>query len=151
MSLNLKDDEDIFGIKVDDTAKYYLLETMRWTKFVGILLSIVIVLICLVTTFYLNIYMPQYMQTSLPNGTAISISIFTILITLGIYFFPVFALLKFGSNINKAIKTGSQQHFNLALKYMKNLFKYIGIATIVIVLIYAVVFAISAFALRGAS
>ena len=149
MALNLNDDQEIFGIKVDDKAKYYLLETMRWTKFVGIIFAISMVLICLLMTFMVTIYLPQYMQTSIPNGAAVLTVM--LLVIIGMNFFPIFALLKFGSNINKAFKNNSQQHFNQALKYLKNMFMYIGIATIVFILLYGLSFAISAMSLKGAA
>lgn len=149
MALNFNNDEEIFGIKVDDKAKYYLQETRRWTKFVGIIFAISMVLICLLMTFMFTIYLPQYMQTPVPNSGAILMVM--LLLTAGINFFPIFALLKFGSNINKALKANSQEHFLTALKYLKNMFMYIGIVTIVVILLYGISFAISAMALRGAA
>ena len=146
MALNFKDDQEIFGIKVDERAKYYLLETMRWTKFLGIVFAIVILLICMLITFMFTIYLPKYMQTTVPNGNIMLI--ITLLVIFGINFFPVFSLLKFGTHINKAIKTDNQDHFILALKYLKNLFMYVGIATIALILLYGVTFTVNVLSLH---
>ena len=146
MALNFKDDQEIFGLKVDERAKYYLLETMRWTKFMGIIFAIMVILICMLMTFLFTIYLPKYMQTTIPNGNIVLVII--LLIICSIHFFPIFSLLKFGAHINKAIKTDNQDHFILALKYLKNLFMYVGIATIAIILLYGVSFTVSALSLR---
>jgi len=134
MAFNFKEEQEIFGLKVDDTAKAYLLETMRWTKFAGIIFSILITLVCMVMAFLMLVYMPVYMPSPVPNAT--TTLVFMIVFMVGINFYPIFALLRFSSLINKAIAGNNQQQLNHALKYLKNLFRYIGIFTIIFIVLY---------------
>ena len=134
MAIDFKQNEDLFSLKVDDTAKALFLETMRWTKFVGVIFAILVALVSLIVTFVFTFYMPVYMQTTVPNSSILLL--FTLLIMVGTNFYPIFALLKFSSLIKRAVNTGNQQEFNAALKYMKNLFKYIGFFTITFIVMY---------------
>jgi hypothetical protein len=140
MALNFKEDQEIFNLKVDDTAKAHLLEMMRWTRFLGILFSISIVLLCAVFAFVMMVYLPG-LQTPVP-GASVTVIVMPVLM-IGFNFYPIFALLKFSSLIKKAIHDANQQQFNNALKYLKNTFRYIGILTIVLIIIYSAVFALS--------
>jgi len=137
MALNFKEEQEIFSLKVDDTSKSHLLETMRWAKFIGILFSIFVILACALMAFIMLVYMPG-MQTPMPAAgpTVVIIS----LVMVGVNFYPIFALLKFSVLTKKAINNTNQQQFNTALKYMKNLFRYIGILTIILITFYGVVF-----------
>ena len=137
MALDFKEDKEIFSLKVDDVAKAYLLETMRWTKFIGILFSIFLILMCLVFAFVMFVYMPG-LQTPVPNA-GLSVTLMSIAM-LGFNFYPIFALLRFSSLVRKAIESANQHEFNHALKYLKNLFRYIGIFTIIIIVIYGLGF-----------
>lgn len=138
MALNFKEEREIFSLNVDETAKAYLQETMRWTKFIGILFAIFLILICMVFAFVMLVYMPG-LQTPVPNaGMAV---VFMSVTILGVNFYPVFALLRFSTLVRTAMENANQQEFNHALKYLKNLFKYIGIFTIIMIFFYGIGFA----------
>jgi uncharacterized membrane protein len=140
MALNFKEDQELFSLKVDEAAKAHLLETMRWTKFLGILFIIAIILMCSVLAFVMMIYMPG-MQTPVPYAAASVI--FMSLFMTGLNFYPIFALLKFSTLIRSAIADSNQQQFNHALKYLKNMFRYIGVLTITLITIYGLGFGLS--------
>lgn len=128
MSLNFKENQELFGLNVDETSKAHLLETVRWGKFVGIMFAIFIVLCTLMVCV-----------TMLDNPVLPPLSgLLFAVICVGVNFYPLFALLKFSALAKNGVVTENQQQFNSALRYLKNLFKYIGIATIVMVLFYAV-------------
>lgn len=140
MALNYNEHEEIFNLQVDEISKSHLLETMRWTRFMGIIFSISMVLVCFVLAFVFLVYMPG-MQTPMPYAGVFTI--FMCLFIIGINYYPIFAMLKFSSLMKIAIGTSDQHTFNDALRYLKNLFKYIGILTIIIVSFYGLVFILS--------
>ncbi|MGN6568543.1 MAG: DUF5362 family protein [Flavipsychrobacter sp.] len=127
-------------LAIDHVGKAYLLETVRWTKFMAILGFIAIGLLFLLGLFLITL-MPSM---SMPNGyggrgitgalRGITFIIFTVL-----YFYPVFALSKFSSNMKTAINGNSQTHLNDALRYQKSMYKYIGILTIIVLIFYALI------------
>jgi len=136
MALDLNRENEIFGLRIDETSKSYLLETMRWAKFAGIIFTVLIMLVSILMIFLVTVLLPEYMDTPMPN--ALPALMFTLLFGIGINFYPIFALLRFSSLIKKALHNSNQQQFNHALKYMKNLFRYMGVLTIVMIVLYGV-------------
>jgi hypothetical protein len=67
-----------------------------------------------------------------------------------LYFYPVFALLKFSNLIKPAVQAANKEQFNNAFRYLKNMFKYIGILTIIFLSFYgiAIIFAVIGIAMR---
>jgi hypothetical protein len=48
-----------------------------------------------------------------------------------LYFYPIWALFKFSALSKQSIATQNQHLFNEGLRYLKNMFKYMGIVTII--------------------
>lgn len=132
--------ENIFHLEVDNTAKAHMLETARWAKFLAILGFIGLGLVILIGLFA-GTLMSSLSAYSGNTATATMgpMMFFIYLIIAGVYFYPVFALYKFSSLIKVALNSANQQQFNDAFRYMKSMFKYMGIVSIVILCIYGVV------------
>jgi len=133
---------DIFKLEVDGDAKNNFLEMARWTKFLAILgfvvLSLALVAGILLSVF-INVFAQAYGSTSpLANmGAAGPIIIMSLFIAvIGIYIYPTYALLKYSSCIKSAILTENKEQFNKAIKYLKGMFKYIGILMVICLAIY---------------
>lgn len=133
--------EHIFHLEVDNTAKAYMLETARWAKFLAIL-SFIGMGILIAAGFYMST-MSSQLAAAYGNNPMMEtmgpIMMVMYILIVAIYFYPVFALLKFSNLIKPAIQSANQQQFNNAFRYMKNMFKYIGIITIIILCLYGVV------------
>jgi hypothetical protein len=126
---------DIFKLEVDITAKSYMLETARWAKFLAIL-GFIFMGLGLIFVIFMGSFMTSL--GGLYGAMSSSILIVYMLLFIGLYFYPVYALLKFSSLVKPALQTANQQQFNEALKYLKNMYKYIGILMIVILALYGV-------------
>jgi len=135
----LREEPSIFGISVDAAARGYLYNTARWAKFIGITYFIVTGLLCLLFP-WLVYETPTY--GTMPDDMKLFLVMFMVVMTLGINFYPLFALLRFSAKIKPALQTENQQQFNAGLCTLKNLFKYIGIATIVFISLYGILIVI---------
>jgi hypothetical protein len=132
------DENNEFGL--DATAQAHLLETVRWTKFLAIVgfifmgLALLLVICMIAGAPMLSHYkasMGQPVGTN-PFNTLGMIGVGIIyFIFVCLYFYPVYALLKFSSCIKKGIQDRDQHYLNMGFRYQKNLYIYIGVLTII--------------------
>jgi hypothetical protein len=138
MENSFRDEKKIFELQVDETVKATMLETSRWAMFLAIIGFIYLALMVLggvIAGVAISAISSAY-PTSDPSSAIIGVlggaGITAIyLISAGLMFYPVFALSKFASHIKVAIQTFNQDRFRSAMSYLKNMFKYCGILTIV--------------------
>ena len=125
---------------LDDTARYHLLETVRWTKFLAII-GFVITGLFLVAALFIVIIGKSIlaMTTEYPGGLAAGMGIIYI-IAAGIYFYPVYALFKFSACMKKGILNDDRQLINDAFRYQKLMYKYMGILMIIVLGFYLLAF-----------
>jgi hypothetical protein len=122
---------------IDNEIKGYLSETANWAKFLAILgyIGLGFMGIAVLSMLYLG----NRFQ-SRPNGNVsiMPFGIMTILYLLMIvlYFFPVYYLGKFASNIKKGIHLNNQLSLNEGFEYLKSHYKFLGIFAIVILSMY---------------
>lgn len=132
---------DIFNLEVDEYGKSTFLEMTRWTKFLAILGFVMIGLLVLfgVGMAMMAGTLSQLSNSPMPAGGGMAFMIGTLFIV-GIYIYPIYALLKYSTGMKLAMNTNSKEQFNSAIGYLKNMFKYMGILAIIILSLYAVVF-----------
>ena len=147
MENSFRDEKNIFGLQIDEVAKSNMLETARWTKFLGIVYIIFLALFLLAMLFMGAAFSSLGGSSGLAAlGTVGMVLYMLIMIALVIY--PIYALMKYSNTIKPALLTGNQQQFNEATGSMKGFFKYIGILVIVVLGLYALVIV---FAILGAA
>jgi hypothetical protein len=122
---------------IDKEIKGYLYETANWANFLAILGYIglgFMVIAFLLMLFFANRFqsMPGGNVSTLPFGI---MTIFYLLIIV-LYFFPVYYLGKFTSNIKNAIYLNNQISLNEGFEYLKLHYKFLGIFTIIILSMY---------------
>lgn len=132
----------IFHLEVDELAKAHMLETARWAKFLAIVFFILfgLVLVSMVAMIALVSNISNKYGASGADVAALNsgVSIISIIVALGLYFYPVYALYKFSSVLKTGINTANQEEFNRALGYQKSMFKYMGILTIIALVFYGI-------------
>lgn len=142
MGIYTKEEEhQLFNLGIDDTAKGYLLETARWGKFMGVITAILLLLF----TIFLGIAMVFYMPPAYTAvyGSGIAQYLLVIVVVLGVDFYPVYAIIKAASLIKKGINFNDQLMFNNGLRFLKNVFRYLGIITILLIIFYGVILVVS--------
>lgn len=133
----------IFDFGIDDTAQSHMMETARWGKFLAIVGFIGMGILVVISLFALA----GASALSRAMGTSNFISLFIVYFVLAaVYFYPTFALFKFSQKLKPALAHRNQQLFNEAMGYLKNMFRYIGIVVIIMLVIYGLLFIFGVFA-----
>ncbi|MCE2742791.1 MAG: DUF5362 family protein [Fluviicola sp.] len=135
---------------IDNEVKGYLSETAKWAKFLAVLGYIGLVFMgigVLSMLFLANRFqsMPGGNVSTMPFG--IMAIVYIVMIVL--YFFPVYYLGKFASNMKNGIYLNNQLSVNEGFEYLKSHYKFLGIFAIVIMSMYVLmmIFAIGAAAM----
>lgn len=127
-------------LKLDETAKAYLLETARWAKFLAILGFIFMALyllggIGLAAVISSN---PEFGMLTKGLGVSGVLLLYSLVIFIGVY--PLYALFRYTILVKRAIKNTDMAMLNIALKFHRNYYRYNGIITIIFIGLYALVF-----------
>jgi len=138
-----------FELQLDESAKSFLKETAKWAYFLAIMGFVAIAFIVLLAIFAGTIF--SSMSSTVPGmgamggSFAVIISVVYIIIAV-IYFFPVYYLFKFGSNAKAAFRENDSEALTASFGYLKSHYKFIGIFTISIFVLYGL---IAVFAVLG--
>jgi len=131
---------DIFSLEVDDSSKSNFLEMARWTKFLAIMGFIVMGIVVLA-----GIGMAAMVRSGLTAFGSYSAVLAALgpmgvvllyLLIAAIYIYPIYALLKYSTGIKYAMNNNDKTRFNEAIRYLRNMFKYLGILMVIILCIY---------------
>ena len=131
---------DIFKMEIDDYSKSNFIEMSRWTKFLAVVFF-TISSIAVVAGVFLSFLAPRLNNASQITSAGTpgpAIIITSILVGIATNFFPAYSLLKYSSNVRSALKTGNKDQFNAAIRHLKNMFKYVGILMIIMLLVYGI-------------
>jgi hypothetical protein len=128
----------IFSLEVDEQGKATLLEMSRWTKFLAIIGFIFMGLMLLVF-WVMGTAMKNMPVDSNPLATlGLPALMIMFMVIAAIYFYPIYALLKYSTGMKTALQTNDKAKFNEALGYLKGMFKYIGILMIICLALYGI-------------
>ncbi len=130
-----------FELHLSNQAKEFLRETAKWAYLLSIVGFIFIGLMIV-----LGIFMGTMMSTletpaSIPGAL---LSVFYIGISL-IYLFPVLYLYRFASKMKKAFAENNNEDLEEGFKNLKSHYKFIGVATLILIGFYAIVFLVGIF------
>lgn len=121
---------------VDETAKNHLKDAAGWAKFLGIA-GFIFMGLMILGGFFLGAAMMQApgVNSAFAAVGGIGFALLYIMIA-AIYFYPVYALYKFAVLCKEAVYSDDSHTFGRAMYYLKNMFKYIGVLTIIILSLY---------------
>lgn len=127
---------------VSEVIRSHIYETTKWTKFLGIagfVFSAFIMLAALSIGAVLNT--PQVSQALGPLASLGQVGIFMIYAVIAVlYFYPSLLMYKFSSKARQGILYGDQLALEESMEKIKQIFKFYGIITLVIVVIYLMIF-----------
>lgn len=124
----LPQNQDLFDLRLDETAKAHLLETTRWTRFLAICSIFFMIMFSLYALY--STYL-TYSLAQVDVGNALLVAGGFMLLASTLYFYPIYALIKLSSCFKKGIQTGNQDLVNEGFRYQKAMFRYTGILTII--------------------
>jgi len=138
------DDQLSDGGTLTAIAKQALLVASKWAKFLSIIGFIgvgIMVILGIFIMFQLS-NLPINFQNNFPFAW---FGIFYVLMAL-LYFFPTYYLFQFANKTKKGISNNSNESVEEGLVNIKSMFKFIGIFTVVILSIYALIFLVAVIA-----
>jgi len=114
----------------------YLDEARKWSMFLAIM-GFIGVGFLLIAVLFMGAIFSFIPDTDLPGWLGLIFSVLYLIIAV-LYFFPVYYLFQFSQNSRKAVKEGSSNFFTEAIGKLKLHYKFIGIMTIVMLVVYPV-------------
>ena len=116
----------------------YLNETRKWTMFLAILGFVFVGIMVIFSLMFSAIFsaLPGMTDAEMPFPSFLFGLIY--LVMAGLYFFPILYLYKFSTFTKNAIMNRDSGQINDALKNLKSHYKFIGILTIVILVLYPI-------------
>jgi len=139
----------LFDLNIDQTSKGHLIEAARWGKFLSIVGFVVCGLIILAGIFFStfmssmsNRYGSMYSDAYSSSGMGAMMAVLYIVMAV-IYFFPCLFLFRFSTKMKTALATNDQNTLNTSFQNIKAMFRYVGIITLIILIIYALVLIIA--------
>lgn len=118
---------------LDDISQGYLLQTVRWTKFIAII-GFIITGLALIITFFGGI--STMMNTEYGVASSIGYGIGSLLMAI-LYFYPAYCLYQFSRYMKSGLYYEDKLQVMTAFRFQRNLYCYLGIMLIIIICIYA--------------
>lgn len=142
MDLNLTPE-----LSLNKQAKSFLLETAKWSKFLAIMGFIMVGFMVIGGLFFGSI-MGAVANLSGDASSLAELGPFGFLGLIYVamallYFFPIWYLFKFATQMQMALKTDGEAQLTAAFSNLKSHYKFVGIFTIVILSIYVLMFLFS--------
>ena len=125
----------------NETIEMYIKETAKWGKFlaiVGYVVMGILVLLALVMMFGLS----ALTKVAGQKFPVIWVGIVYVLLA-GIYYIPITYLYRFSVRAKQAVLDNDEEQYISAFENLKSLFKFIGIFTIAIFALYALILVVA--------
>ncbi len=123
-------------MNLSNEAKFYLNETRKWTFFLSIL-GFVMLGFMMIGVFSMGAIMNQITGKEAPlSSLAIGIPY---LFIIAIYFFPIYYLFKFSTNMKQAVLEENEISVNEAFKNLKSHYKFMSIMIIIMLALYLII------------
>ena len=128
---------NLFDLQVDQPTSAFLGEAAKWAKFLAIVGFIFCGLMVL-TGLFAGSIMSAFMSSAGVEGGAVSLVFFAIMFMGAalIYFFPCLFLFNFATKMQLAIRNNDQQQLINSSKNLKSLFKFLGILTVIFLVLW---------------
>lgn len=132
-----------FELHLSQSAKDFLKETAKWAYIISIIGFIGIAFLVIAALFAGTLF--STLGNTIPGmggmGGSLGLIIGVFYFALAaIYFFPVYYLNKFAVNGKKAFRENDSEALTNSLEYLKSHYKFIGIFTLSIVILYGAIF-----------
>ena len=126
------------NLVIDWRSKEFLKETAKWTKFLAILGFVGIGFMVLGSLVML--FAPSSLMSNgdFPFGGKIFMMLLYLAFAV-LYYFPISYLYQFSENTKKAIENNDNNAIRDAFEFLKSHYKFMGILTIILLSLYAII------------
>jgi hypothetical protein len=140
----------LFDLQIDAGTSLYLKETAKWAKFLSILGFIMCGLIVLAGIFF-GTLMTSFSKLSGAPASQVDVfagagGVMAAILYIGfaaLYFLPCLYLFNFANKMLKALRETDQQNLMDSFKNLRAAFRFVGILTIIVLSIYALVIVVA--------
>ena len=140
----------LFSLSIDLNTKTYLYEAAKWARFLAIVGMIALGLMVIFGLFFSTMMAtssnpfeePVEGGSGLMSGVGIGVAVMYIVLAL-IWFFPLLYLLRFANTMKTSLNSNDQNALNVSFQNLKSCFRYVGIITIILLALYALIFVIA--------
>ena len=137
----------LFNLNIDPSTKSYLFETAKWARFLSIVGMISLGLMILFAFFFSTVFSSlsntgfdgEATGTEWSSAMGMVMGVIYLVIAV-IWFFPLLYLLRFSNTIKTALNSNDQNALNVSFQNLKSCFRYVGIVTIIVLALYALIF-----------
>lgn len=143
------------GITLSDDALRQISQTAKWAQFLAII-GFVLTALIVVAGLFMGSFMSIFKEmgggtTPMPRMPFMALSVIYVILG-GVYFIPSWFLYKFSTETRKALFGSDEEILTQAFANLRRTFKFLGIMTIVIIGLYAlVIIAVTIGAAAGAA
>lgn len=133
---------DNFELRLNESSKKFLRETAKWAFILSIIGFVVIGLFLLIAIFFIVMYsaLNSNVNTFVAQGMSVEVVSITYFVLALLYFFPVMYLYRFSRRMKSALVEKSTDGLTRAFSSLKSHYKFIGIAVLSIIGLYALIF-----------
>lgn len=131
------------NLTITPEIKEYLRESAKWGKLLSIVGFVSMAFLVLLAIFMGSALSTIGGMSGIEGGLAGGFVSLIYIVMAIIYFFPLLYLYRFSAKTKQALDVDDQHYLTEAFRNMKSLYKFMGIFTIVILVIYALIFGIA--------
>jgi hypothetical protein len=133
-TLFMESNQSLFSLNIDPVTKVHLSETARWARFLAILGFVFLVLMIVVIIGAFVFMGTQMAETQMFPGFGVAMAVYYVIIA-AIWFIPLLYLLRFSGAMRTALNGNDQQALNTSFLNLKSCFKFVGIVTIILLIL----------------
>lgn len=140
----------LFTLAIDPLTKTHLGEAAKWARFLAIvgMIFLAIMLLFFVIGGTAMFQMFSGLDQSNPamanaTGSGMVFMAFWLILIVVLWFFPLLYTLRFANGMRRALRANDQEALNTAFKNLKITLRFLGIVTIIFLVIYALAIAIA--------
>jgi len=139
----MQTDNQEINLIITNSIKQDLKTISFWSKFLSILGFVVLgfMLIAAIFMIIAGLFIDKMTNEAAPFSFALSGLVYIVMGV--IYFFPTYYLFKSGNKLSAAVNNNNQDELTEGFKHTKSLYKFIGVSTIAIIVLYILIAIVS--------
>jgi hypothetical protein len=134
----MEERQPLFSLSIEPITRMHLNETARWARFLAII-GMAFLILFIVGGLVYSIYLSSVLESvnsdygfrTSYSSSMIAGSAIMFLVVAVISFFPMLYMLRFANRMRKALNANDQEALNSSFQNLKIYFRYIGIITII--------------------
>jgi magnesium-transporting ATPase (P-type) len=139
----MEENISLFSLTIDPTTKTHLFETARWARFlaiVGFVFLVLVIFLGVYSSMMISRFEEGYRSTlgvtGVMNAAGAGVAVMYIVMAV-VAFFPLLFTFRFSSLMRHALNSNDQALLNASFQNLKVCFRYLGIITIIFLVMTA--------------